>query len=269
MLVDFHNHTELCNHATGKMEDYVKAAIRKGISIFGFADHSPWMPQDRVKLALSYEEVPVYISRVRILQERYNDRKNSPILIRLGMEMDFVPDRLEEPRRFLKEYDFDYVIGSVHYIGSWGFDQEAQINGFKKKSVRLIYETYFHLVRQMIQTGLFDIVGHLDLVKKFGYFPHEGWDDLQEETARLLGESGMVVELNTSGMDKPAHEFFPGPAFLKQLKKYSVPVTLSSDSHDPLEVGRYFDKAVALLKEVGYREVTAFKKRKKFPVLLD
>ncbi len=269
MLVDFHNHTELCNHASGKMEDYVKAAISKGIGIFGFADHSPWMPQDKIKLALSYDEVPLYISRVRILQEKYNTRKNAAFVIRLGMEMDYVPGRLEEPGRFLREYDFDYVIGSVHYIGSWGFDQDSQINGFKTKSVRKIYESYFNLVKEMIQTGLFDMVGHLDLVKKFGYFPSEGWDDIQEDIARILSESGMVVELNTSGMDKPAHEFFPGPSFLKQLKKFKVPVTLSSDSHNPLEVGRYFDKAVALLKETGYREITAFEKRRKIPVPLD
>jgi histidinol-phosphatase (PHP family) len=182
--------------------------------------------------------------------------------------MDFIPGRLDCPRDFCQKYDFDYIIGSVHYIGSWGFDQEIQMEGFNLDSIRDIYERYFDLIRQLVQSGVFDIVGHLDLVKKFGYFPEEGWDDLQEETARILGESNMVVELNTSGMDKPVGEFYPGPDFLKRLKKYRVPVTLSSDSHKPREVGRYFDKAVVLLKESGYNEVYTFFQRRKIPVPL-
>jgi histidinol-phosphatase (PHP family) len=250
------------------MEDYVKAAISKGIGIMGFADHSPWMPQDDIKMALSWEEAPVYVKNVKMLQEQYDREENRRIKILLGMEMDFIPGMLDHPRDFCKKYDFDYVIGSAHYIGSWGFDQEMQMEGFKRGSTRSIYECYFDLVKQLAQTGVFDIIGHLDLVKKFGYFPSQGWDDLQEETAKALGESDMVVELNTSGMDKPVGEFYPGPDFLKKLKKHGVPVTLSSDSHKPREVGRYFEKAVALLKELGYKEVYTFSQRKKIPVPL-
>lgn len=268
MLIDLHNHTALCCHAEGEMEDYVHEAISRGIGIMGFADHAPWMPQNHIKMALSYEEVPLYINKVKMLQERFAKEEQSRIQILLGMEMDFIPDRLDLPREFCRKYDFDYVIGSVHYIGDWGFDQDIQMERFNLNSTRDIYERYFDLVRQLAQSGVFDIIGHLDLVKKFGYFPKEGWDDLQEETAKILGESDVVVELNTSGMDKPVGEFYPGPDFLKRLKKYGVPLTLSSDSHKPREVGRYFEKAVLLLKELGYREIFTFSQRKRIAVPL-
>ncbi|MBN1902707.1 histidinol-phosphatase HisJ family protein [Candidatus Sumerlaeota bacterium] len=268
MLIDLHNHTKMCCHAEGEMEEYVQAAISKKIGVMGFAEHSPWMPEQHIKMALSWDEAPLYVQNVKKLQDQYDREEKRRIKILLGMEMDFVPELLDHPREFCQKYDFDYVIGSVHYIGAWGFDQDTQKKKFELDSIREIYERYFDLVKQLVQTGIFDIMGHVDLVKKFGYFPEQGWDDLQEETARILGESDMVVELNASGMDKPVGEFYPGPDFLKRLKKYGVPMTLSSDAHKPREVGRYFDKAVILLKETGYREVFMFSKRKKIPVSL-
>jgi len=263
MKVDLHNHTRFCCHAEGEMVEYVRAAIDKGIEIFGFAEHSPWMPQEETKMALSYEEVPRYISQVRILQERFTNIKNPLVKILLAMEMDFLPNKPELPRSFCEKYEFDYVIGSIHYIDNWGFDQETQIKPFKERSIREIYEIYFELVKQMVQSGIFDIIGHLDLVKKFGYFPKESWDDIQENVAKTIGESRMVVELNTSGMDKPVKEFYPGTAFLKKLKKNKAPVTLSSDAHSPKQVGRHFKKAISLLKELGYESVVTFEKRKR------
>jgi len=268
MLVDLHNHTELCGHARGDMEEYVRAAIEKEIKIFGFADHSPWMLQDNIKMALSYDEVPVYVSRVNALKEHYSPGNNPEMQIQLGMEMDFIPERIAKVVECFAEYEFDYTIGSVHYIGTWGFDQVEQIAQFERRSIREIYEHYFSLVKQLIQCGLFDIVGHLDLIKKFGYYPENGWDDIQEDVARVLGGSNMVVELNTSGMDKPVREFYPGADFLRRLKKYGVPVTLGSDAHSPFEVGRYFDIAVELLKEIGYTEIMSFEKRKRKPLPL-
>ncbi len=269
MLIDFHTHTELCCHADGTMEEYVRAAIAKDIKIFGFSAHSPWMPQNGLKMALSYDEVPLYVSRVGVLKERFSNGKVPQIQIRLGMEMDFLPDKLDEARRFSREIDFDYIIGSVHHIGTWGFDQEMQIALYDTRSIREVYESYFNLVKQLARSGVFDIIGHIDLVKKFGFFPDAGWDDIQEDVAKTVGESNMVVELNTAGFDKPVKECYPGAAFLARLKKYGVPITLGSDAHNPDEVGRHFDRAIALLKDVGYKELTAFEKRKKIPVPID
>jgi histidinol-phosphatase (PHP family) len=266
MFVDFHNHTSLCCHAFGEMDEYVKAAINKDIKIFGFAAHSPWMPQGAEKMALSYEEVPLYVSGVKKLQKIYSTGDNPVIDIRLGMEMDFLPDRMDLPDKFTKEYDLDYAIGSVHYIGSWGFDQETQMHLYSKKTVRGVYERYFDLIKQLAKSGKFDIIGHIDLVKKFGHFPENGWDDIQEDVAKIIGECDITVEINTSGLDKPVKEFYPGVDFVKKLKKYNVPVTLGSDAHCPEDVGRYFEKAISMLKEIGYTEIMTFKKRQRIPV---
>ena len=264
MLIDLHNHTAMCCHAFGEMEEYVNAAVERGIKIFGFAAHSPWMPQDDEKMALSYQEVDFYITEVKRLQKKYADK----IDILLGMEMDFLPDHTDEAIEFDHKYGFDYIIGSIHHINGWGFDQETQLHLYQKHSVREIYEGYYDLVKQLAGSGLFDVIGHLDLVKKFGYYPEDGWGDLQEEVAQTIAENDVVVELNTSGLDKPAKEFYPGTDFLKILKKYGVSMTLGSDAHAPDQVGRHFGPAVQLLKKIGYREVIAFKNRKRIPVSL-
>ena len=272
MLVDLHSHTTLCNHATGSLEDYVEQAVALGIGEFGFSEHSPWMYQDRQKLAPDFDEMPQYFQRVEAVQRRYMSRnradRSSRIAIRLGIEMDYLPGKVEMAREYARTNDFDFIIGSVHHIGTWGFDQESQQALFAQRDVREVYEEYFGLVIEMISTGLFDIVGHIDLVKKFGYRPQDGYLDLQESVVRVLRESEMAVELNTSGMDRPVKEFFPDQRFLALLYKYKIPVTLGSDAHAPSEVGRYFGEAVAQLKSVGYREVLTYEKRRRISVRL-
>lgn len=264
MLVDLHNHTKMCCHARGEMEEYVMAALEKGIDIFGFSAHSPWMFQNGgPKMTLAYDEVPIYMDTVRRLQEKYSSQDDSKISILLGMEMDYLEGKLDSALQYAEKYDFDYIIGSVHHIGGWGFDQESQLSLYEKQPIRVVYEQYFELVKKLAKSGAFDIIGHLDLVKKFGYYPENGWDDIQEDVASVIAETGMVVEINTSGRDKPVKEFYPGEAFLKQLYQKGVQVTLGSDSHAPEHVGRYLHDAVQLLEDIGYTEIVFFEKRNK------
>jgi histidinol-phosphatase (PHP family) len=262
MLVDLHSHTVLCNHATGDMREYVERAIERGISEFGFSEHSPWMLQEAEKLAPDFEEIPTYLERVEALQEEYNGRTNPRVHVLLGFEMDFLPDKIALARQYAQRIPFDYIIGSVHHIGRWGFDQESQLALYQKRDIRDIYEEYFQLVEQMIASGIFDIVGHIDLVKRYGYRPKGGYRDHKENMARLLSRSTMVVEVNTSGWDRPAGEPYPDLEFLRILRQHQVPVTLGSDAHAPEEVGRHFGEARELLLAAGYTHITTFRQRK-------
>lgn len=272
MLVDLHSHTTLCNHATGTLEEYVERAIALAIGEFGFSEHSPWMYQNAEKLAPDFDEMPEYFHRVESVQRHFmggtTPTRRSRIAIRLGIEMDYLPDKVELAREYAQRYEFDFVIGSVHHIGTWGFDQESQRALYEQRDIREIYEEYFGLTIEMISTGLFDIVGHIDLVKKFGHRPKDGYLDLQESVVRALRDSDMAVELNTSGMDRPARDFYPDQTFLALLYKNKIPVTLGSDAHAPSEVGRHFRDAVAALKAVGYREVLSYEKRRRIGVRL-
>jgi len=264
VLVDYHNHTPLCGHATGEPAEYIERAIAREIAEIGFAEHSPWMIQKPdEKLAPTEEEFVQFVRAIEALQRRYNDDPSSPIRVRLGIEMDYVPDRLDRAREYLDKYPWDYVIGSVHHLDHWGFDNPGEMAQFEGHDIGELYEEYFAVVAEMAATGLYDTVGHLDLIKKFGHRPAKDLRLLYGRVAAALKRANMVVELNTSGRDKEAREFYPSRGLIEALHAAGVPLTLGSDSHAPEQVGRYFDEARQLLLDLGVREIVAFEKRRR------
>ena len=257
MLPDYHIHTTLCNHASGEMEAYVERAVELGFGEIGFAEHMPVMPEPH--LCLSYDDLPYYVERVMALRERYA----GTITIRLGAEMDMDLDRVDEISRIIEQYDFDYVIGSIHYLGDWPFDQVQYRDRFEQSDLDKLYERFFGTIMAAARSGLYDIAGHPDNLKRMGYRPDSDLEPLYEAVAGVFSEMNVAFELNTSGYDYPAREAYPAPAFLKILNRHNVPVTVGSDSHKPEHVGRHYDRALELLLEAGYDSVATFHKRQR------
>ncbi len=262
ILPDYHMHTPRCNHAEGRMEEYVEQAIANGLVEIGFSDHMPVMPE--AHLCMGFDELPGYVDELRSVQERYGDR----ISIKLGCEMDIEFDRVDDIKKILSGYDFDYVIGSVHYLDSWPFDQEQYSDVFEKEPVMDIYRRFFDRIIAGMETGLYDTVGHIDNIKCMGYRPEDSLANEYERVAEAARANDLVVEINMSGMDKPAGEQYPTEEFLAALNRHAVPVTAGSDSHKPKQVGRYFDRALELLSRAGYDEVIYFDKRDRIKVPL-
>jgi histidinol-phosphatase (PHP family) len=182
--------------------------------------------------------------------------------IKLGVEADYLPGFESQTRKMLEDYPYDFVIGSVHFIDRWAFDDPEEKVKWRDKDINTVYRDYYKLLRQSASSGLFDIMGHVDLVKKFGY---RATDDLTlevETTAKVFKDFGVAVEVNTSGLRKPVREIYPSLAALKIYNKAGVPITFSSDSHDPGDVGKDYDKAQTLALEAGYKDYLVFKKRK-------
>jgi histidinol-phosphatase (PHP family) len=167
-------------------------------------------------------------------------------------------------REILSAYPYDFVIGSVHMIDNWAFDDPdpPQNLKWKEKDVDTVYRDYYRLLRGSAESGLFDIMGHVDLVKKFGHRPAGNLQTEVEETARIFRKAGVTVEINTSGLRKPVKEIYPSLEVLKVYSSHGVPITFSSDSHDPNDVGRDYDKAADLARAAGYKDYRVFKKRK-------
>jgi len=257
ILPDYHIHTAFCKHADGDMEAYVKHAIKIGLGEIGFADHMPVMPEPH--LCMSYSDLPLYVSKVNELQKRYEGR----ISIKLGCEMDIVHYRIDEIKDILSTYQFDYVIGSIHYLGDWPFDQDQYMDVFEKEPVETIYERFFDAVVKSVETGLYDIVGHVDNIKRMGYRPAGDLTPHYERVASSIKSMDMAVELNTSGFDRACSEAYPSSDFLNVLNNFGIPVTVGSDSHCPVEVGRYFDDALSELRKAGYDHIVYFKERKR------
>ncbi len=254
-LPDYHLHTTLCNHASGEMEAYVERAIELGIPEIGFSEHMPVMPEPH--LCMSYDDLPFYIEKVQELRERYRGR----IVIRLGAEMDMNLDRADEIESIIERYEFDYVIGSIHYLDGWPFDQIQYKHKFEEERLEDIYERFFDTIINAARSGLYDIAGHIDNLKRMGYHPKSDMTQTYNRVALALKEMDLAFEINTSGYDYPAGEAYPSPQFLKIMNSRGVPVTVGSDSHKPEHVGRYFEQAAEVLRNASYDNVAYFENR--------
>ncbi|ACX51375.1 histidinol phosphate phosphatase HisJ family [Ammonifex degensii KC4] len=260
-LVDYHVHTARCGHAVGKVGEYLRQAERMGLKELGFADHLPlyFLPPEKRDpgLAMPQTQLGEYVAEITGLKGK------STVEVKLGIEADYVPGREEELRRLLSAYPFDYVLGSIHFLDGWGFDNPAEIEGYRGKDLDLLYERYFSLVQRLASSRLFDIVAHPDLIKKFGFLPSRNLKLLYEETVKAIAAADLAVEVNTAGLRHPVKEIYPAVEFLSLCRRYRVPVTLGSDAHRPEDVGRDFDRALDLLRGVGYYEVAIFTSRKR------
>jgi len=254
MKVDLHNHTTLCNHAEGTVDAYVQEAIRQGIDVYGFSDHAP-MDFDP-KYRMDFEQMETYQKWVMDAKVKYADK----IEVLFGYEVDYLPGHMD--KRIL-EADVDYLIGSVHFINEWGFDNPEFIGQYEHEDIDAIWQKYFDLIEAMAKSGYFDIVGHIDLIKVFKFMPKKDIVSMARPALKAIKAADMVLEINVAGYRKPCAEPYPSPSLLKAAFELDIPITFSSDAHKPEQVGLFRTEAEALAKSIGYRECALFKKRKK------
>lgn len=261
-LNDYHIHTARCGHAVGRMEAYVEHARRVGLTEIGFSDHLYlyWWPVEGrdPELAMAEHELDDYVEDVLRLR-----RANPDLTIRLAIEADYVAGQEQELRRILERHPWDYVLGSVHFIGDWGFDDERYLHRFAGWDVDELYDRYFRLLTAAAETGLFDSMAHPDLVKKFGHRPSAGFPlaPLYERLAATFRRAGVCVEVNTAGLRKPCAEIYPSLELLRACRRADVPATLGSDAHQPDHVGLFYEQGLVHLRAAGYDSLVAFSGR--------
>ncbi len=254
MKVDLHNHTYLCNHAKGEMKDYVETAIKNKTKYFGFSDHAPLNPDDGYRM--KFEDMDFYEKEVKKLKDIYQDK----IEILLGYEVDFIAGHLDD--RVINS-NVDYLIGSIHYLKRWNFDNPEYISEYKNKDIDKIWEDYFKAVEDMAKTGLFQIAGHLDLIKVFNFKPKKDVRKIAKEAIKAIKRANMVVEINASGLRKPVKEIYPSNELLELIKEYDIDITLSSDAHEPSQVGKYSKEIENVLKKFEFDKCAIFRNREK------
>ena len=250
-LVDYHMHTTFSD---GKetYPSYLEKARKMDLAEIGFTDHITLEPVDWCVKEVDY---PVMKENLKSLCDDFSE----DVQVRFGIEVDYFPDKEQELREIIAYFPVDYVIGSVHFIGNWNFDTDYSLYG--KWSNDELYCMYFELIQKAAKSGLFDVIGHFDLIKKLQCWPESDQSHLYEETLKVLKEADVVMELNTSGLDRPCGEFFPNKKILEMAAKLGIPVTLGSDAHRPDQVGRHFETAIDFLKEAGYTKITRFRNR--------
>lgn len=257
MPIDYHIHTARCGHARGAMSEYLSRAEALGLAEIGFADHLPLLHAVDPSLTMGRDELPIYIEEVAGLAA------TAALPVRLGIEADYVPEAVEQLRAVLSEHPFDYVLGSVHFLDGWAFDDPRHISGYEGRDHQELYEQYFAAVVEAVETGLFDILAHPDLIKKFDILPKADLAAHYEGLAGAVARQGMAIEVSTAGLRKPVGEVYPTEEFLSVCRRHDIPVTLGSDAHAPEEVGYRFAAAVDLLSRVGYTEVATFSERRR------
>ncbi|MEK3826353.1 histidinol-phosphatase HisJ [Paenibacillus sp. FSL K6-1558] len=267
MRIDYHTHHERCGHAVGKLEEYVQRGIAIGLSQIGLSDHMPLLHVDPAEyypeMAMPMDELPRYVEECFILKERYRGQ----IDVRVGLEGDYIEGFESEIRSIIERYPWDYVIGSVHFLGEWDITDFRQTHHWEGKDVLEVYRQYYDAVSKAAATGLYDIIGHSDVIKRFGYVPSPEQNEeriaLENAALQAIAKSGCAMELNASGLSKPCAEMFPSRRMLTEAIRLGIPLTMGSDAHDPMKLGDYLPEAEALLHELGCKEVAVFESRQR------
>ena len=242
-MIDYHMHSRFCRHAAGRAADYARAAWERGISEICFTPHIP-LPGFRPgfsndRLRMDEREFDGY------LRELEEARAAFPQLTILsGVEADYIPSMESYLAGFLSRYAFDFVLMSIHFISSWG-DDEWAFDFAPHRLLASAYKDYFRQMRDGIQTGLFDCVAHLDLIKQPGKPVMATNRADVEEVLEACLSGGMSVEINTSGTRKAIAETYPCDEIISLMVNRGVDMVTGSDAHAPGQVGTYFDQLAA------------------------
>lgn len=266
-LADYHLHTPLCRHAVGAPEEYVAAAQAAGLEEIGFSDHCPMPgPEPFDDWRMLRAELPRYVEMIAAAREAA-----APFPVRLGLECDFIAGQEGWIEELAGAADWDYLIGSVHYLGpGWDVDNPRHLSRFTASTTAVedIWQRYWEAFGQCARSGLFDFLAHPDLVKKFGRRPAGDLRRFYEPAIAALAAHGTALEISTAGLHKPAGELYPAAGFLTLAHAAGLPVVISSDAHAPGEVGRDFDAAVAAVRAAGFTATVRFTQRTRHTVPL-
>lgn len=256
---DLHMHTPLCRHARGEPVDYARRALESGFTEIGFSDHSPMRRDDFDDWRMRFDQLDEYVENVRKAQKEFPQ-----LTIRLAMEVDYLPGQEDWIRELAARHPWDYFIGSVHYVSdSWAVDNPHQLSEWKSRDAWEVWSVYFDRLTMAAETGLFEIIGHADLPKKFGYKPVRDCTPLYERFLNAAKKTNCALDVNTAGLRKDCKEIYPSRQILELAFRAGIPITFGSDAHAPEEVGMNFREAMELARGVGYRECVRFAGRRR------
>jgi histidinol-phosphatase (PHP family) len=241
-------------------ERYRAVAGERGIEELGVAEHIYRFTQ-----ALEVWDHELWRESARDDLDAYCAFVREDTDLKLGIEADFVPGSENRLADLLGSRDFDYVVGSIHFLGERGaLDYDKYDIWAGMDSPDKVWRTYFEWLGEAASTGMFDILAHPDLVKHWGRqrpWPDKDLRYYYEIAMEPIAESGVAIEVSTAGLRKPVAELYPSRAFLEMALDAGNPIALSSDAHTPEQLGDRYDDALALLDDLGVTELAVFDHR--------
>jgi histidinol-phosphatase (PHP family) len=271
LLTDYHTHlrpdersAEAERYFTQANADrYLEAAEERGIEEVGVSEHIHRFVQaldvwsHRWYRAWGTDDVDAYCDFVRGSG------------LKLGIEADFLPGREDRTASFLDARDWDYVVGSVHFLQDQAVDipadepEWAGLSAWRGGDPERIWPRYFETLGEAARSGLFDVLAHPDLVKRFGAGPSGDLRRFYDLAMEGIAESDVAIEVSTAGLREPVGELYPSRAFLEMCLEAERPVVLSSDAHRPEQLGHAYDRALEFLDGLGVGEIAVFDRRRR------
>jgi histidinol-phosphatase (PHP family) len=260
---DYHVHTSRCGHAGGAMRAYVEAGIARGLTEIAFTDHVPlyFLPgvDPDPGIAMTRSELPGYVEEVHALREEFAGR----IDVLLGLEADYAEGHEAALAEILALHDWDVVLGSVHWVkGDW-IDAPHSGARHEREGTEVLWSEYYRLLGKAAATGLFDVLTHFDLPKKFGHRMPASLARNEAAAVAAARDAGVAVEVSSAGLRKTVAEEYPAPRLLRSLVEAGVPIVFSSDAHAPAEVAWGREKIEAAALAAGATEHLSFRKRQR------
>lgn len=256
-LTDCHIHTQRCGHAVGTVDEYVAAGVKRGLVGMVITEHLA-LPDEfdpQRNLSMPACDLEDYLVEVDLARLRFPD-----IEVVTGLEADYLRGREAQTAAALADAKdrsdgVRMVLGSVHFLGDWAFDDPDNVEEWERHDVDAAWREYFELWCAAVRSGMFDVMAHPDLIKKFGHRPAFDPRELYAEAARVAGAEGVLVEVSTAGLRKPVGELYPGHDLLVAFREAGVAATAGSDAHQPPEVGYEIELAYNALARAGYETV--------------
>jgi histidinol-phosphatase (PHP family) len=258
---DYHVHTTHSD-GSGSVEECVQRAVALGLPEIGIADHlSGVRHADWDAATIPFELLDDYVADVLAVAARHDD-----IRVLLGVEADYVVEHEAGFAELLPAYPFDYVVGGIHVLGGFDFDDPAKRGDPRWSDPDTLFLAYYEAARRAAEFGRFAFIAHLDYVGLWGHKPGPGVDAAIDAALDAMAASGTAIELNTDRVSDPAGVMYPSPGTLRRACERGIPLVVSSDAHAPGHVGRLWDEAMAMARQVGYRETLRLSDRTLAPL---
>jgi histidinol-phosphatase (PHP family) len=269
VLTDYHVHLRPDEPGTtaeryltaDNAERYRLVAAERGIAELGVSEHVY-----RFSQALEVWQHPLWVETARDDLDAYCAFVREQTDLKLGIEADFVPGREDRMAELLAGRDWDYVVGSIHFVGDGALDYEKYDVWTRASSPDKVWRTYFEMLGELARSGQFDVLAHPDLVEHWGDErprPERDPRYFYEIAMEGIAESGIAIEVSTAGLRKPLGRIYPDRAFLEMVVDAGNPIALSSDAHVPDQLGHAYDQALELLDDVGVAELCVFERRER------
>lgn len=269
-MKDFHVHERHSGDAKeATVETYCLAAETRGIDEIGFATHLI-IAGPETRYGISPELIPEYFKEIESAQV------STRVKLRIGLEVDYFPDEVRLLDSLLDEYPYDFILGSIHYVGGYDIGSRGGFASFiAGRRIEEALDTYYEYWREAVESGLFDVMAHPDYFRRPMRVISETLPCFNEYGSAVfraidsLKNCGVGVEVNTSGYRHGVNDCYPILGMMRAFNKAGIEtVTVGSDSHKVEQLGLNLDKAINTLRDAGYSHLCVFEGRRSHRIRL-